>query len=128
ARQGRFAEAEALLAEAHSLADREQTGGAMSALQSGQAWLALGRSDWAAAIPLLQAMVERERQARRNWLSAMMALDLAEAHQGRAAPGDRERARSLLEETQAAFQAMGATGYANRTEARLKALDSVPRG
>jgi hypothetical protein len=55
----------------------------------------------------------------------MTTLDLAEAYQGRAAPGDHERARSLLQETQTAFKAMGATGYADRTEARLKALDSA---
>jgi tetratricopeptide (TPR) repeat protein len=128
ARQGRFAEAEALLAEAVKLAGPEPPGGSNSALQASQAWLALARSDWETAIALFQAVIERDRRARRHWLTAIVTLDLAEAYQRRAAPGDREYAQALLQETQAAFNAMGASGYAARTAARLKALDSAAPG
>jgi tetratricopeptide (TPR) repeat protein len=54
--------------------------------------------------------------------SALALRELAEAHLARGEPEDGARARELLGEARAEFQAMGAAGYVEKIDAQLKEL------
>jgi hypothetical protein len=59
-----------------------------------------------------------------RWHRARTLLDWAEAHAARGEPGDRGRARELLQEAQAAFEEMGIPRYAQVARDRLTTLET----
>jgi hypothetical protein len=63
-------------------------------------------------------------RANQRWHRARTLIDWAEAHLARGEPGDRERARDLLREAEAEFEAMPAARYVQRVKARLQELDA----
>jgi hypothetical protein len=58
-----------------------------------------------------------------RWYRAQALREWAEAHLARAEPGDEERARELLLESQAEFEEMGAPIYAAQVKEILSGLE-----
>ena len=69
-------------------------------------------------------MVRQITRAGARWYRAQVLRDWAEAHLARGEAGDAERARELLHQVIAEFEAMGAPIYAGRVQQRLKEVDT----
>ena len=84
--------------------------------------LAVAERDWPKAWALFEAFMERADKAGFRWFRAQALREWAEAHLGREEPGDEERARELLLESQAEFEDMGAPIYAAQVKEVLSGL------
>jgi eukaryotic-like serine/threonine-protein kinase len=91
-------------------------------LSGAEASLAAAEGHWDEAWAAFQAAVDEMSRVGMRWYRARILHDWAEALLGRGEPGDRGRARELLLEAAAEFDALGAPVYARQMEARLEEL------
>jgi tetratricopeptide (TPR) repeat protein len=122
ARQGRMEEAQRVLAET-----REQAGprpGAFAALSLAlaEARLSVAERRWSPAFDAFEAARAQSARHSIRWQCAQTLREWAEAHISRHEPGDVERARELLREAQAEFEAMNVPKYAAWVGQRLQEL------
>ncbi|HEY42719.1 MAG TPA: AAA family ATPase [Anaerolineae bacterium] len=122
--QGRFKEAHCWLDEAR---ERETELGAGSFdtfwRLIAERRLAVAERYWPEAWSAFESFMEIVEKSGMRWYRAQALREWAEAHLARAEPGDGERARELLLESQAEFEAMGAPFYASQVKEILSGLD-----
>ncbi len=119
ARQGEYEAARNLLVEARGRTDPPF---GESYLPWAEANLAMAEGCWPEALAAFESAVDTMGRAHLRWSRARTLFDWAEAHIAHGGPGDRERARDLLCEAEAEFEAMGAPIYAERVRESLDAL------
>ncbi len=85
--------------------------------------LAVAERDWPKAWTAFEEFMERIEKSGFRWFRAQALREWAEAHLTRGEPGDEERARELLLESQAEFEEMGAPIYAAQAKEILSGLD-----
>jgi hypothetical protein len=123
ARQGEHEAARHLLSEAQEQAAEQ---GTIAEWEPDLSWaeanLAMAEGHWAEALAGFEATVDTLGRTNLHWRRARTLIDWAEAHLARGESGDRERARELLREAEAEFEAMGAHGYVERVKGRLEEL------
>jgi hypothetical protein len=123
ARQGEPEAARHLLAEAH---ERAAARGKLLLwgpfLSWAEAHLALAEGRFPEAVAAFETTVDMLGWANQRWYRARTLIDWAKGHLARGETGDRQRARDLLREAAAEFEAMGAPLYVQRVKARLQAL------
>jgi tetratricopeptide (TPR) repeat protein len=122
-RRGEIRAAHHLLSKARDAASELGT----SALCDGwvslaEAHLAVAQGDWTQAWASFESTVGSWARIGYRWYRAGALREWAEAHLVRGRPGDRERARDLLCEAAAEFEAMGVSKYAKRVKERLERL------
>ena len=114
-----------LLAEARELTKSQPSVPNGAYLQLLAAHIARAQGRWEEALAAFEAAAGIHARCGLRWYWARWHLDWAEAHATRGEPDDRERARELLREAQAAFEEMGAHGYLQAVERRLRALSDA---
>jgi tetratricopeptide (TPR) repeat protein len=122
--QGRAEAARDLLSEARERA--VEYGGAAvyeQYLLWAEAHLAQAEGRWAEALGAFESAVDVLTRKGQRWYRARTLQEWAEAHLSRGKPGDRRRARELLREAEAEFEAMGAPIYTSQIRARLHQVD-----
>jgi hypothetical protein len=98
----------------------------IGAVQMGwaEANLQAAEKRWPEAWASFAYVVDQLTRAGARWYRAQVLRDWAEAHLARGEAGDAERARELLHQVIAEFEAMGAPIYAGRVLQRLKEVDT----
>jgi hypothetical protein len=119
ARQGEPEAARLLLGEARELIDPPF---GESYLPWAEAHLGMAEGRWPEALAAFEAAVNTMGRAKLRWSRARTLIDWADAHLIRGEPGDGERARELLREAEAEFEAMGADLYVEQLRGRLEEL------
>jgi len=126
AKQGQIEAARQLLASVRArLAGR--TLNLVGAVQMGwaEANLQAAEKRWPEAWASFAYVVDQITRAGARWYRAQVLRDWAEAHVARGKAGDAERARELLCQAMAEYEAMGAPLYAQQVEKRLATLIQV---
>jgi hypothetical protein len=124
--QGQLGDARDLLADA-----REKGRASFEALTEASLQLLAGQiagaeGCWVEELAAFKAATGIFARYGARWYWARFRLDWADAHAARGEPGDRERARELLQQSQAAFEEMGIPRYAQVARDRLVALEAAP--
>jgi serine phosphatase RsbU (regulator of sigma subunit)/predicted ATPase len=122
ARQARFQEARELLEKAREKTRAVPVIGNELSLAWAEALLAISEKRWTAGLSAYETGVGICARLGLRWMWARLLLGWAEALVGRGNPGDQDRAWGLYLESSARFQAIGAAGYVERIEKRLKSL------
>jgi tetratricopeptide (TPR) repeat protein len=123
-RHGRFKEAHRWLDEARQSETELGEGFIDTAWRlMAERRLAVAERDWPQAWARFEAFMERAEKAGFRWFRAQALREWAEAHLARAEPGDEEKAREMLLESKAEFEAMGAQYYADQVREILRGLD-----
>ncbi|MFC2031256.1 tetratricopeptide repeat protein, partial [Chloroflexota bacterium] len=125
AHRGQLEEARSRLAEARSTAGQQPNPVAEAALLWAEATLAAAEERWPEALTAFDALVAIYARLGMRWDWARNLIDWAGAHRARGEPGDLERERELLRESQEMFTGMGILRYAALAEERLQALPAV---
>jgi tetratricopeptide (TPR) repeat protein len=84
--------------------------------------IAFGQEQWGQAIKSCEYSIELVKDVGYRWEWARKLIDLGDALIGRNEPGDRERARETYQQSLDMFTEMGAPGYIQVLEERLKEL------
>lgn len=125
-RQLRFAEARVRLNEViKSLEQRksvESTKSFESNILSAQAEFARAEGRWDEAMSKVKALIDIYRAGRFKWNWARQLIDLGDVLISRDLPGDREQAQQVYRQSLEMFTEMGATGYIEVLEERLRGL------
>jgi tetratricopeptide (TPR) repeat protein/predicted Ser/Thr protein kinase len=82
--------------------------------------LAIAERHWPEAWEAFKAFMVMAEKSGMRWYRAQALQEWAEAHLARGEVGDEERARELLLESQAEFEEMGATYYAEQVQKLLE--------
>jgi tetratricopeptide (TPR) repeat protein len=85
--------------------------------------LAVAERNWPEAWKAHKKYLEMAEESGWRWYRAQALREWAEAHLTRAEPGDEQRARELLLESQEEFEEMGAPIYADQVEEILSNLE-----
>jgi tetratricopeptide (TPR) repeat protein len=126
-RQGEMEEARRLLSEAREKAVELGSRAAdLHMLSWAEAHLAVAQGRWREAMAAFEAAADGAARCGTRWLRARLLQEWAEAHLLRGALGDRERARELLREGKAEFEAMGVPIYAAQLAERLEQIEDHP--
>jgi tetratricopeptide (TPR) repeat protein len=122
-RQRRLDDGRRMLAEAQEQGPKPLTDWREAEVQVLEAFIARAEGRWAEALDAIEASAATHERLGDRWHWARTLLDWAEIHEARGEPGDRERARELLRQSQAAFDGMGVPVYAAVAGERLEALE-----
>jgi tetratricopeptide (TPR) repeat protein len=120
-RQGRTADAHELLAEVQRF-DRPLTPFEEENLLLAEARLATAEGRWPEAVPAFENAADTQARIGKRWYRAQTLREWAEAHASRNEPSDLDRARQLLREAGAEFEALNVPRYAAQVSERLRAL------
>jgi tetratricopeptide (TPR) repeat protein len=82
--------------------------------------IAFGQEQWGQAITSCEYSIELAQNVGYRWEWARRLIDLGDALLGHNEPGDRERARETYQQSLDMFTEMGAPGYIQVLEERLK--------
>jgi tetratricopeptide (TPR) repeat protein len=126
--QRRLEDGRRLLAEAQEKTPEPMPGWLEADAQVLQAFIARAEGRWAKALDAIEASAATHERLGHRWYWARTLLDWAEVLVARGEPGDREWARELLRQSQAAFEEMGAPRYAAVAAERLEALAAGEEG
>jgi tetratricopeptide (TPR) repeat protein len=85
--------------------------------------LAVAERNWPEAWEAFEEFMRMVEKSGMRWYRAQALREWAEAHLAHGEPGDEERARELLLESQAEFEDMGAPIYAAQVKEVLSGLD-----
>jgi len=128
-RQGQMEEARRLLAEARVKAGSDPGPFDEENLSLAEARLGVAEARWPDALAAFEAAANLEARMGKRWYRAQTLREWGEAHLARRRspsgdnePGDRERARELLQESLKLFEEMGVTKYAEEVRRRLAEL------
>ena len=128
-REGDLPDAHRLLDEARAKAGPQPTPISRARLALAEARLAAAEGKWPDALAAFELTAQLDAQMGRRWYRAQALREWAEAlltrrrsPSGDNEPGDPERARELLLEAQAEFEAMKAPKYAAMVRERLQTL------
>jgi tetratricopeptide (TPR) repeat protein len=124
-RQGRLSDGQRLLAQAREMVRKHCPDWSEVRLLPLQALIARAEGRWTEALAALEAAAATQAHLGERWAWARRLLDRAEVHVARGEAGDRQRARELLGDALAAFEEMGAPGYASVAKDRLEALEAA---
>jgi tetratricopeptide (TPR) repeat protein len=97
-----------------------------ASLLRAEAHLAAAERRCSDALAAFEAAASELARAGMRWLRARLLREWAEAHLSRGEPEDRGRARELLLEAQAEFEAMAISFYAAQTGERLVEMEDAP--
>jgi serine phosphatase RsbU (regulator of sigma subunit) len=122
ARQGRFEEAQQILAEAQELVSVRPSGWDEQSVRIAAAELALAQERWAEALSGVEAAAAFQAKMGRRFGWAVTLVDWALVHVRRGEPADLQRAQALLREARDAFEGMGSAGYVSLVDEQLEAL------
>jgi tetratricopeptide (TPR) repeat protein len=112
ARQGRWEAAHQLLAKAQAKNAAQPLATNAQVLAEAQARLAVAEGRWPDALTAFETTAALRAGQGLRWYRARTLHEWAEAHLSRNESGDVDRARELLREAQAEFEAMNAPKYA----------------
>jgi tetratricopeptide (TPR) repeat protein len=119
AQQGRIAEARRTLAEARERVSEFPTPRDEERLALAEVHLMVAEARWPEALTTFALASRLQTKMEMRWHRAQTLREWAEAHLKRAEPGDMDRARELLREAQAEFEAMNVPKYAALVRERL---------
>jgi tetratricopeptide (TPR) repeat protein len=122
ARQGRFEEAQQILAEVQELIKVRTSGWEEQSVRIAAAELALAQERWTEALSGAEAAAAFQAKMGRRFQWALALVDWALVHVRRGAPDDLQRAQSLLHEARDAFEEMGAPDYLPLVDEQLEVL------
>jgi len=123
ARQGRFQDAHDWLDQADKTANKGGDYFDNVSQSSAEFELAFAEARWGEAVPVCESYVDILKNSGYRWGWARRLIDLGDALIGRNQPGDRERAEEAYRQSLDMFTEMGAPGYCEVLEARLKDLE-----
>lgn len=104
--QGRHKEAAALLHQAEELSSGGDSYYEHGQLNQARALIAVCEQRWQEAFAYFATAVQNTEAIGARWFQADLTRQWAEAHLARGEPADRQRARELLQQSEAAFAAM----------------------
>jgi tetratricopeptide (TPR) repeat protein len=119
--QGRTADAHRLLAEVQRF-ERQLTPFEEENLRLAEARMATAEGRWPEAVTAFESAADIQDRIGKRWYRAQTLREWAEAHAARNEPSDLDRARELLREAQAEFEALNVPRYAAQVSERLRAL------
>jgi serine phosphatase RsbU (regulator of sigma subunit) len=122
ARQGRFEEAQQILAEAQELVNVRASGWDEQSVRIAATELALAQRRWTEALSGAEAAAAFQAKMGRRFQWALALVEWALVHMRRGEPADLQRAQALLREARDAFEEMGAPGYLPWVDEQLEAL------
>jgi serine phosphatase RsbU (regulator of sigma subunit) len=120
ARQGRLAEARAILAEAPAEASQKGLTWQKMMVREAAGWIAVVDNDWTEAISAFQEAAAESQRLGIRWHGARQVLLWAEALLSRGRPADVDHARGLLREARDTFRDLSAGYYAALAARRLE--------
>jgi serine phosphatase RsbU (regulator of sigma subunit) len=122
ARQGKFGDARALLAQVQETPDIEVNIWSEIAQAQAAAMLATAERRWPDALSAFETAANLCARVYLRGMWARTLRDWAEVHALRGEPADPERAETLLRKARAIFEEMGTPYYVGLIEERLQAL------